>query len=333
MRDVFILGAGFSKAINTAMPTMEELSSNVISKLKKSAFPPHQTLYDLGNDIELWMTYLSQEQPWLRREHHHRNLALATDIRRHIRDAIVDSTHTAVTSSPPPPWLELLIGQWHSRHAVVITLNYDTLIERAAQCITDDRRGLAGHMYPAYFTTGVSRSGAFGFAERELETFGYYSLHGSTNLYYSGRESFYGETIFRLPAPAWGTQSGERESAWHRNFRDKEALIIPPVTDKLTYFNNETIRRLWQEASELLQAAPRVFVIGYSLPVSDLGMKFFLQHSQPSEGTSLYIIDKNPEVVMHYMAALPNLNVKDKFVGESDVVSEFVAKYPDLPPT
>ena len=38
---------------------------------------------------------------------------------------------------------------------------------------------------------------------------------------------------------------------------DKEVLIIPPVTDKLTYFNNETVRRLWREASEALYAASR----------------------------------------------------------------------------
>ena len=62
---------------------------------------------------------------------------------------------------------------------------------------------------------------------------------------------------------------------------DKTPLIIPPVTDKLTYFNNETVRRLWQEASNALLVATRVFVIGYSLPISDLGMEFFLRHSLP----------------------------------------------------
>ena len=61
----------------------------------------------MGNNIELWMTYLSQEQPWLRREHHHRNMALATDIRRHIRDVIDERTLTSVTS-PIPEWLTLL---------------------------------------------------------------------------------------------------------------------------------------------------------------------------------------------------------------------------------
>ena len=113
---------------------------------------------------------------------------------------------------------------------------------------------------------------------------------------------------------------------------DKEVLIIPPVTDKLTYFNNETVRRLWREASEALYAAHRVFVIGYSLPPTDIGMTFFLQHSQPSENTAVYIVDENSEVVTHFERVLPRLKVKREFAGETGVVSEFVCKYAELPP-
>ena len=73
--------------------------------------------------------------------------------------------------------------------------------------------------------------------------------------------------------------------------RDKQSLIIPPVTEKTTYFNNETVRRLWYEASDALESATRVFVIGYSLPMSDLGMRLFLKRSLPIRGTRWYIVD------------------------------------------
>ena len=211
--DVFILGAGFSKAINDAMPTMKELSEEVIAKLKSSPFPIQDTLYAMGQNVEFWMTYLSQPQPWLNEEHHHRNLALAADIRRHICDVIVTRTKISIESSIPE-WLVSLINQWHSQRAFVITLNYDTLVERAAHKIpVDGREGvLAESLYPPYFSSIHSRSGEGLWRELKTDTFSYFKLHGSTNLYYSGRHSFYGETIFLSKAPPWGTEYSEYES-------------------------------------------------------------------------------------------------------------------------
>ena len=333
MGDVFILGAGFSKAISDAMPTMQELSEEVIAKLESSPFPIQHTLYAMGKNVELWMTYLSQQQPWLSEEHHYRNLALAADIRRHICEVITARTKKSM-ESPIPDWLTSLINQWHSQRAFVITLNYDTLVERAAHKVPiNGKEGvLAESMYPPFFSNIQSRSGEGMWGELRTDTFSYFKLHGSTNLYYSGRPSFYGETIFLSKAPPWGTEYAEYESRSRIISGDKEVLIIPPVTDKLSYFNNETVRRIWREASDALYAASRVFVIGYSLPPPDLGMTFFLQHSQPSESTAVYIVDNDSKVVTHYERVLPKLRVRGEFAGGTDVVSEFVCKYPELPP-
>ena len=245
---------------------------------------------------------------------------------------ITSRTKTSI-ESPIPEWLISLMSHWHSRRAFVITLNYDTLVERAAHKVPiDGREGiLAESIYPPYFENIQSRAGQGIWGELKTDSFSYYKLHGSTNLYYSGRNSFYGETIFLSKAPPWGTEYLEYESRSRLISGDKEVLIIPPVTDKLTYFNNETVRRLWREASEALYAASRVFVIGYSLPPADLGMTFFLHHSQPSESTVLYIVDENAETVSHYEDVLPRLTVRDEFAGGSDVVAEFVRKYPTLP--
>ena len=137
---------------------------------------------------------------------------------------------------------------------------------------------------------------------------------------------------YRLAARSWGSDSLDRERRIRSGFGDKEPLIIPPVMDKLTYFNNETVRRLWYDASDALYSAARIFVIGYSLPRSDLGMGFFLQHSLSYENWPLYIIDKDIDVVGRFKTILPKLSVRDTFAGERDVVSEFVAEYPSLPP-
>ena len=332
MVDVFILGAGFSKAVSAAMPTMKELSREVIAKLESSPFPIQDTLYAMGENVELWMTYLSQPQPWLSEEHHYRNLALAAEIRRHICD-VINTRTKAATKSIFPDWLVSLVNHWDENRAIVLTLNYDTLVESVSYVLPSKRREefLIESIYPPYFANILSRSGEGTQGRVRPETFSYYKLHGSTNLYYSGRNNFYGETLFFSKVPPWGNEDSDYESSERVLSRDKEVLIIPPVTDKLTYFNNETVRRLWREASEELYAASRVFVIGYSLPPADLGMTFFLQHSQPSENTVVYIVDEAPGVVTHYEKVLPKLRVMGDFAGEDGAVSKFVGKYPQLP--
>ena len=129
MPDVFILGAGFSKAIDDSMPTMAELSSAVLEKVGKNQLAE---LARLGNNIELWMTYLSQSQPWLKTPENDRNKAFAGQLREQIKEIIDDRT-TSAAQSKPPDWLSHLIRSWHERRASVITLNYDTLIERASR--------------------------------------------------------------------------------------------------------------------------------------------------------------------------------------------------------
>ena len=321
------------------MPTMDELGDEVIRPLEQASAIGGSAIYipsilrELGN-VESWMTYLSQPQPWLREETYHRHLALARDIRRGIRDAIARYKASAMQQALPS-WLPTLIRQWHLSQVSVITLNYDTIIESACRApVTEDSREIfPQEVYPPYFAGIGSRSGAGFFGSRKLETFNYFKLHGSANWYYSGRDDFYGETIFCSVVPPWEAGSSQEEIFPPPAARDKEYLIIPPVTDKLTYFNNETVRRLWQEAQNALWSADRIFIIGYSLPPSDLGMRFFLQDGQPNEITKapVYIIDRDEEVVGRYEQLLPRQNVIGEFSGRDTVVTDFVQRYIQTP--
>ena len=71
MYDVFILGAGFSKAVFEEMPTLAELSSQVLEKMPQLQ-PIHRMF---PNNVEMWLTYLSQNHPWLRESEALRNKA------------------------------------------------------------------------------------------------------------------------------------------------------------------------------------------------------------------------------------------------------------------
>ena len=330
MPDLFILGAGFSKAIDDSMPTMAELSSAVLEKVGKNQLAE---LARLGNNIELWMTYLSQSQPWLKTPENDRNKAFAGQLREQIKEIIDDRT-TSAAQSKPPDWLSRLIRSWHERRATVITLNYDTLIERASRelPIADKIRGIrAEEMYPPYFANIRSRSGVGLLGGGTIATFSYLKLHGSTNWYYSGRDDFYGETIFYSDVPALGSDLLAEEKALSALSRDKEALIIPPVTEKTTYFNNETVKGLWHDARDALSKATRVFVIGYSLPISDLGMQFFLRNNQPKPQTPVYVIDTCAAVATRYKCVLPELQIIKDFAHDQEPVEKFSEHYPNMP--
>ena len=337
-KDVFVLGAGFSRAINSQMPVMSQLTEAVKENIETSELslpPPLVDSEDRGreleNNIELWMTYLSQRQPWLDDSFNQYNLSVATRIRRYIRQVIEQASRNAMTSKPK--WLQPLIERWNIHQTSVITLNYDTLVERATRSlITSASNNGVGielsQVYPPYFSNIRSRVRSQFWGASRLDTFTYFKLHGSVNWHYSGREDFYGETIFYSDVSPWGTKICNKEIDSSSYARDKEALIIPPVAEKTTYFNNETVRRLWQEASEALESATRVFVIGYSLPISDLGMQFFLKRSLPISGTQWYIVNPDRDVARGYRKLLePQQTVLDDYVGQDDPLPRFVDDY------
>ena len=344
--DVFILGAGFSKAISGHMPTMKELTNQVSRKLQigNITLPPplkdpqNDSDRELENNIELWMTFLSQSQPWIEGPFNEANHSITGFIRRYINDIIDQSTLSTMESScvfaedslRMPNWLSLLIEAWHTRQVSVITLNYDTLVERAALSIADRLEGDPDldpiNVYPRYFSHIRSRTTTL-LSPSRTDTFKLFKLHGSVNWHYSGRDDFFGETIYFSDVSPWGAIM-EGEALSRLSSKDKEPLIIPPVMEKTTYFNNESVRRLWREASSALEQAENVYVIGYSLPMSDLGMQFFLKQSLPIKETTWYIVNPDTGIVSHYEKLLaPDQIVDHRYTAEAAPVQRFVEEY------
>ena len=335
-RDVFILGAGFSKAIATQMPTMVELGAEVRKRLTdvpslSSAIPD-----SLGDNIELWMTYLSQPQPWLREPEVDLHRSLGGRIRQSIATVIEERTELT-SSSSVPDWLRRLILAWHQREAVIITLNYDTLVEKAARDLRVSEKISTLHpadIYPPHFANIASRSGAGLWGSEVLRTFRLIKLHGSVNWHYSGRESFHGETIFFSDVPEFGPARDETaRHATSRRLRDmaadKETLLIPPVAEKTTYFNNETVRALWKDAAAALQDAAALYIIGYSLPISDLSMRFFLAGNCPDADPLVHVVNTDTKILEYYREFLHRSDMKSEYVGPDNPVVRFACDYAD----
>ena len=315
---------------------MVELGAEVRERLADVASLASAIPDSLGDNIELWMTYLSQPQPWLGEPKIDLHRSLAGRIRQSIA-AVIEKRTVSASASMAPDWLRRLILTWHRREAVVITLNYDTLVEKAARDLTVSEKKNALHptdIYPPYFANIVSRSGAGMWGSEVIPTFRLLKLHGSVNWHYSGREDFHGETIFFSDVPEFGPAGDEAaRDATSRRLRnmaaDKETLLIPPVAEKTTYFNNETVRALWKDAAAALQDATALYIIGYSLPISDLGMRFFLAGNSPDTDSPIHVVDIDPYILERYQEFLQRSEMEAKYVGPNNPIGRFSREYAD----
>lgn len=127
-RDAFILGAGFSRAISEEMPLLAELGEQVLNLLGPNA---PEVLPNLPPaDFENWLSFLAEDDPWLREDERLGNRSVFLQISRLLCD-LISARESATRQDAPPDWLRMLVARWHEDEAAVITFNYDTLVEAA----------------------------------------------------------------------------------------------------------------------------------------------------------------------------------------------------------
>jgi hypothetical protein len=276
--DVFLLGAGFSRAISESMPLLQDLAQHIAQKFKQASRIPTEVSAMMEENLAHALSYLEQAKPWLTEAENLRHRALFLEfssvIARVLEEIVQDITRDVARAAPE--WLKQLIRYWHDQRCTILTLNYDTLIEAVAASIQVNGSGVlkTQHLYPPLLTDAQLRSGMPSSSKR-VETFRLLKLHGSTNWYYSGRTSAHGEPIYFVPPP--DDTHAEEHAHRMRAVADKYPFLVPPIYDKSALFTHETIRALWFEAGESLKSAKRVVCMGYSLPESDLTMKHFLR--------------------------------------------------------
>jgi hypothetical protein len=129
--DVFLLGSGFSKAISSVMPTLADLSKTVLDRSAhlRSQLPP-----SAQENLEIALAFLSTRQPWLSESEYHRRVAEAFDLIAQVAPVLEQAELEAArcSSHHPPEWLLRFIYWLHDEHAVIITFNYDTLLEKTS---------------------------------------------------------------------------------------------------------------------------------------------------------------------------------------------------------
>jgi hypothetical protein len=226
----------------------------------------------------------------------------------------------AALSMSAPNWLLGLVRKWHERQSVVLTLNYDTLIEKALSTAVTDIP------YPLAYQIPVppidARDGLTGYGQDRVQTMRLFKLHGSVNWYYHGPRSR-SQTIYNLLLGLGWSRDSLADHA--RDIGGLEPLVVPPVIAKDPYFANDSLREQWRIAGDAVAGAKRLVLIGYSLPLADQLMRFFLETTvNPAD---VIVVDEDKGVADLAKEAFPKSHITREFVGGADPIARFAAWY------
>lgn len=288
MRQVFVLGSGFSRAISNGlseadkMPTLTGLSEAVLANLDRKGqglLPGRET--PVANDFEQWLNYLIESPPWLTPSEQHRNQAAFFEVSQALRDVLLKrQTATVRCTQSTPGWLAQLVNHWDKVGATVITFNYDQLVELAWRVHVagqDDTTDL----YPVPIAAVETRAGGAREASKGLFRSGRTSrsgmqllkLHGSLGWYYSGVDGPPNDSIYDLgiKGPKWDVHGLLPVDPGHAELltADLQPMIVPPAAIKSPYYANRTLQALWRIAAKAIRGADELVIMGFSLPQSD----------------------------------------------------------------
>jgi len=333
VKRVLILGSGFSKAIFSAMPLVDELPE----ALKDIEALQREPYVALAKEPELLLSHLALSQPWRGPSEGLNDHALFLEAQRRLADYIACCEAKAFQASPPK-WALALLTTLHQTRTPVITLNYDTVVERLLLQAFPRERGPAEppreyDLYGLPLSPIWARAGN-ALLKRKAETFRLVKLHGSINWFYSGPEGYPGEQVYyravNADSPSQDHRGRDGESPGIECLcSDKIPLIIPPIAEKSGFYGNKTIRALWMAARTALAGAEEILCVGYSLPETDLTMRLFLQ--SVARPRRLIIANREPpcskkgeKLVERYKEAFPGVAFDCGTLMREDAVERMV---------
>ena len=326
-KDIWILGAGFSRQIHGRMPLMSDLAESV-RDIVSGRFDNSWMI----NDVELALSELRSEAPWKSPADKHADMALYEQVVERICDQLQMPYDVMRDDQVDATLGQRLVNTWHINRNHVLTFNYDLLVEALAESVKcknfrdDDTQGVRfvfpRHMYPIPIPHVRTRYGGTWSGNTEEITFSYYKLHGSLSYY-------------THPYPFQNT------NMYHKHHNEVEdlaeglqAFIVPPGNDKRTFIEHPVLQAIWTKAVKELANNDRgqIIIVGYSMPQTDLTVLSMLRSAVRSNrinGTILpriLVVNPDPDVAHHIKKLLGVPNP----VGQVTDVTSFLEQYAPL---
>lgn len=193
---------------------------------------------------------------------------------------------------------------------MIITFNYDLLLERALESIAGHGRRDVFY-YPGCYrlddptVSGVSGRKSFEPIRRHHRGVAVLKLHGSLN-WQSKHTSNQppARTLFNPKRPVFVISAQDIvPSLTYRNKRTVygKPVIVPPVSGKREMIHRE-IDGLWTKARTALEEADRVVIAGYSCPPLDLEARILISEAlQCNDTKKVYVIDPQVDVATRFV--------------------------------
>lgn len=278
-RPLYILGAGFSKALHERMPITNDLGNDVAELFKKQKH--RKCGYEKEESFEDWLSMASQELPYLDSSEN-RQRAADLQLMLSLIATVIEQRSQSLESVPP--WLTTLISRWNSEHARIITFNYDMLLEKSINMVrpTIKLKGKDHKLYgdevvfprPQTDLTGTWEEQSIQSAkEGSMQIM---KLHGSLNWYWAPDDQI-GQTLRRIPVRKG---LGKQDVDVNHSTSGLERFLIPPLSGKSAYYRPYLTRALWCDALAAVRHAESITFMGYSLPMTDRVTVELLKMSQ-----------------------------------------------------
>ena len=127
-------------------------------------------------------------------------------------------------------------------------------------------------LYQMPFSRVASRTSSIWGGSEFRQTLRILKLNGSINWYYSPGKSESNFIYLKSGDP-------KLKKVDEVGKKDLQPLIMPPLLDKSDFNSLNSIKIIWQEARNFLKDAEKIYIIGYSLPDSDVTIKLLLETS------------------------------------------------------
>lgn len=312
--DVLILGAGFSKAVSSRFPLTDDLGALAVDAAEIHIDAPFSS-----GRFEAWLSHLAEPQPYLTQAENTANLAVFEKLVGAIH-VVMCEVERSVVADGLPAWLFRFVAAIHARRTVVITFNYDRIIERAVEELAfhDFERPKGDHVVawadvlgdvPPYPPVPPRWAGGSKPTLRLLK------LHGSLNWYWVPGD-FTGASLHH-----WELDDDDDRA---RYLPGREPFVVPPAATKSAFFRNPVMAETWKRAASALRTANSVALLGYSLPVADLVAGGMIGASVRREGVELTVVNPEPRPVVESIRRLTGHDARE-FVS----VEEFSVAYVD----
>jgi hypothetical protein len=331
MASVFVLGAGFSRAVSDHMPMMKNLSTLVAERLQDRDIPGADKA--VASDFEQWLSFLLDRPPWLSTAEQERNRAGFFAVAEAVHQILVECQAEAVESQGEqcPEWLQRLVAHWQDTDATVITFNYDNLVELAWRIHGVPSAPQWRIVYPLPIPLAASRfrvtPGAL--LAPQLQGLKLLKLHGSLSWRYTGPDGTPGDLIYETAGwfenPEWnaaGISSPDERDALSE---DLYPMIVPPTAVKSPYYSNRTLQANWKRAARELGAAEEIVLMGFSLPPTDLTVSSLLATTRQDD-VQLTPVNTRDDIVIRLPEALgiQASQVRTEFIDEDDPIAKWV---------